>query len=388
MGIINRRFEKLIKVLPVVLLVSSMGIQAQDELADLSARGKELYFDRISCWICHGDDAEGKIGPSLLGGPSPVDIQDQLDANPQMAVIVTELNPDAEDLLALSAYIRELSGNPINANELAEWRTEITELLDARPKPVEFASTERDKLISQVSSFDTVLADWPRKAKLGSLKRNYETQVLQTFEPAEQVFFPEPGNLYFYENTTTTANMLDHDVTPTNTSQVIVGDATNREVITYSQMPEELRGGVHTTVLSPDGRYVYIIGGGSPLIPGPGAPRTPSTLLKVDALTLQPVKQVTIGGRLHHGQIFQDKYLLLDMFNSEQDGLDVLLYDPATDEVIGGIKGADLGGRNYTAYTDNEFIYILMQPAGANARDAAVCPRHRPILRRLLAGLC
>jgi len=164
--------------------------------------------------------------------------------------------------------------------------------------------------------------------------------------------------------------MIDHDETPTNTSQVVVGDASTKEVITYSQMPDRLRGGVHTTVLSPDARYVYIIGGGNG-IGGMGGTRTPSTLLKVDALTLQPVKHMNIGGRLHHGQIFQDRYLLIDMFTSDPDALDVFLFDPETDEVVGGIRGEDLGGQNYTSYTDDEFIYVLMQPAGANARGFA-----------------
>ena len=42
--------------------------------------------------------------------------------------------------------------------------------------------------------------------------------------------------------------------------------------------------------------------------------------------------------------------------------MNVFLYDPELDEVIGGVRASDLGGTNYTAYTDNEFIYILMQP--------------------------
>ena len=354
-----------------VLFALSGNLAAQDEIAELSARGEALFFERVSCWICHGENAEGLIGPSLHHGPTPMDIQVQLDSNPQMAVIVSELNPQAEDLVAVAAYIRDLTDRPVSREELADWRTQLAEMAAARGPETEFLLTERDQLVMRIQSFDTVLADWPRRAKTGSLRRGYEVQVVETFDPGEQVFFPEPGGTYFYENTATTVRMVDHGETPTNTSQVVVGDASTKEVITFSQMPQELRGGVHTTVLSPDARHVYIIGGGLGMGAVPGSARTASSLVKVDALTLQPVKHMNIGGRLHHGQIFQDRYLLLDMFTSAPDALDVFLFDPATDEIVGGIRGEDLGGRNYTSFTDDEFIYVLMQPAGANARGFA-----------------
>ena len=374
-----------LRYLVLVALTGSTSLQAQDEIAELAARGQELFFERVSCWICHGENADGLIGPSLRHGPTPMDIQVQLDSNPQMAVIVAELNPDAEDLVALASYIRDMTENPVNAAEIADWRAGLAEMAAARAPETEFLLTERDKLVMQIQSFDTVLAEWPRRAKTGSLKRDYAVQVLETFEAGEQVFHPEPGKLYFYQNTATTVRMIDHGETPTNTSQVVVGDASTKEVITYSQMPDRLRGGVHTTVLSPDARYVYIIGGGNGLgmgggaagmgaaqsIPAGPAARTRATLLKVDALTLQPIKHMNIGGRLHHGQIFQDRYLLLDMFASDPNALDVFLFDPETDQVIGGIRGADLGGGNYTSFTDDEFIYVLMQPVGANARGFA-----------------
>jgi len=205
------------------------------------------------------------------------------------------------------------------------------------------------------------------------LKRDYAVQVLASYEPGEQVFFPQPDTLYFYENVGTNARRVtDRSLRPASTS-IVIGDASSKEVIMSVDMPAELRGAVHTTVLSPDGRYVYIIGPSSraptPQQPGeafaPGRVlRTPATLLKVDALTLQPIKQLAVGGRTHHAQIFQDKYLLIDTFVSDPDGLDVFLFDPETDQIIGGIRSADLGGSNYTAYTDDEFIYVLMQPGG------------------------
>jgi len=351
-------------------LMASTCLQAQDELADLTARGQELFFERVSCWICHGENADGLIGPTLLHGPTPMDIQEQLDSNPQMAVIVAELNPDADDLVAVASYIRSLTDNAVSADEIAGWRTQLAAMAAASGPETDFVITDRDRLVMQIQSFDTVLADWTQRSKTGSLKGDYEVQVLATFDAGEPVFHPEPGELYFYENTGGSAGRLPFDGPRSRTSQVVIGDASTKEVLVSGQLPAELRGNVHTTVLSPDARYVYIVGPaadvGAPIPQGGNELRTSATLLKVDALTLRPIKQLAVGGRLHHGQVFQDRYLLIDTFASDPNGLDVFLFDPETDEIIGGVRGSDLGGRNYTSYTDDQFIYVLMQTAGFN----------------------
>ena len=367
-----------------VLSLFAAGAQAQNDLAGLNERGKELYFERVSCWVCHGDNAEGRIGPSLQNGPTPMAIQEQLDSNPQMGVIVAELDPDADDLIALSVYLTGLSGTSATSQQVDSWRAGLAAIAAAKVPQNDFIISERDRKVLDIMSFDTVLEDWQRHAKTGSLKRDYDVKVLATYEPAEQVFFPEPGELYFYENVGTNARRLPAGATAASSTQTVVGNARTREVIASREMPHELRGAVHTTVLSPDGRYVYIIGPSSQVTDDMGAPsgmgggmgmgmgmggpgsvlRIPATLLKVDALTLQPIKQLAVGGRTHHAQIFQDKYLLIDTFVSDPDGLDVFLFDPETDKIIGGIRSEDLGGSNYTAYTDDEFIYVLMQPGG------------------------
>ena len=215
-----------------------------------------------------------------------------------------------------------------------------------------------------------------RKAKTGSLRRDYEVQVLEEYENGEQVFFPEPGKLYFYENTGT-AQAHAPDTGPlATTTGVVVGDAVTKEIVASAEMPAELRGAVHTTVVSPDGKYVYIIGpsGARPAGAGGSVLRTPATLLKVDALTLKPIKQLNIGGRLHHSMVFQGRYLLMDTFISDPDGLDVFLFDTETDTIVGGVGMRDLGGSNYTAFTDNEYIYVLMQPGndGGSLTGAAL----------------
>ena len=282
-----------------------------------------------------------------------------------MEVIVTELNPNSEDLISLATYIASLGEDAATQETVSGWRTELAAMAAAKGPEAEFVVSDRDRKVMEIQSFDTVLADWQRHAKTGSLKRDYEVKVLETYEPGEQVFFPQPDMLYFYENVGTNARRVtDPSLKPSSTA-IVIGDARRKEVIMSVDMPTELRGTVHTTVLSPDGRYVYIIGPtGITPTPRQRGMRTPATLLKVDALTLQPIKQLAVGGRTHHAQVFQDKYLLIDTFISDPDGLDVFLFDPETDQIIGGIRSEDLGGSNYTAYTDDEFIYVLMQPGG------------------------
>lgn len=344
---------------------------AQSDIEGLVAQGEELYFQQVSCWVCHGDDAEGRIGPTIQYGPTPVQIQEQLDGNPQMAIIVSEINPDQNDLVALSAYLTAVGGGSATSEQIADWRTEHSAYVEANQDNTEYVITERDRKILEIMSFDTVLADWQKRSRDGSLKRDYPSRIVATYEAGEQIFFPEPGGLYYYENTGVSTSRGGVTVVDRiNSNQVVVGDATTREVLASNVLSEDMRGSMHTTVLSPDGRYVYMVG--PPItsitgeeVQGGGAPpglRGSASLLKIDALTLQPVKQIAIGGRLHHGQVFQDRYLLMDTFVAEPDGLNVFLYDPETDEVIGGIRASDLGGTNYTAFTDNEFIYVLMWP--------------------------
>lgn len=352
----------------VLLGADSVFAQSNEELVE---QGRELYFQQVSCWVCHGDNAEGRIGPTIAYGPTPAQIQEQLDGNPQMAVIVAEMNPDEDDLVALSMYLSSLGGKNIDEMQITNWRAELAAYIEATKDTTEYVLTERDKQILAIKSFDTVIEDWQKRSKDGSLKREYSSRIVAEYDAGEQVFFPEPGKIYFYESTgvsTSSGGVTVED--RINTNQVVVGDATTREVITSKLIPEEMRGAMHTTVLSPDAQYVYMVG--PPItsttgeqVEGGGAPaglRGSASLLKINALTLEPVKQIAIGGRLHHGQIFQDKYLLLDTFVAEPNGLNVFLFDPETDEVIGGIRASDLGGVNYTAFTDNEFIYILMQP--------------------------
>lgn len=365
-------------VLTLVGLCSGLAI-AQNSVDALVDRGEELYNTQVGCWVCHAASGEGLVGPTLLNGPTPVEILDQLETNPMMGVIVQEMSPTDDDLISISLYIRQLAGLPLDESLPGEYRGALAAVRANRPAEVVYPSSERDRIVESIQSYGSVITDWERKARIGSILRNYAPEVLATFDAGEPKFEPEPNHTYFYENIGTGANrsVLAPGTVFAESSQIVVGDAETKEVIASYELPAELRSAVHTTVLSPDGRYVYIVGGlGSfgDRLPdvttfrmggsAPGLLTSRATLIKADAVTLQPITQLTIGGRLHHGQVFRDRYLLLDMFSTDPTGLNLMIFDPETDTVLGGVRGEDLGGIPYTSWTDDEFIYTLMEPGG------------------------
>lgn len=361
----------LMTVLIIHVLFAGVAFAGDDPMApvsldDLLVQGKEFYNKPVSCWVCHGDAAEGRVGPSLLTGPTAAAIWEQIQSNPQMGIIASELNPTDQDLVAVALYIRKLAGLPVNEKLIIKLQSGLSQLKAVQVTEVVNKKSPRDLAVEKVETFQSVLDDWQRKAKTGSLKRSYDTRVLQTFAAAGARFSPQPGKTYFYENVGNASNpsVLPKGFTNAVSSQVVVGDAQTKEVIASYMIPTKLRAAVHTTAMTPDGKYVYIVGSKEG---GPYSKETlgtSATVLKVDALSLQPVKQFTIGGRFHHGQIFQDRYMLFDTFARDPDGLDIMLLDPQTDTVIGGIRDEDLGGATYTAFTDDKFIYVLMEPTG------------------------
>lgn len=230
----------------------------------------------------------------------------------------------------------------------------------------QYPTSEHDQRVSVIESFDQVLEGWERRARTGNIMSTYDVQEIATYDPGEPRFEPQPGKTYFYENlgTSTVFYSAGRRAATVDGNQVVVGDAETKEVIASYTLAPELRSSMHTTFMSPNGRYVYIIGATTGESTGLAGLAASASLVKVDALTLQPVKQMNVGGRLHHGQIFRDRYLLIDTFARDDDGLDLFLFDPETDQIIGGVRDEDLGGATYTAYTDDEYIYVLMEPVG------------------------
>jgi mono/diheme cytochrome c family protein len=341
-------------------------VSAQESMDELIARGNAMFHSPAGCWVCHGPTATGGIGPTLHFGPTPMNIFDQAENNEVMAPVLQELKPTDEDLIGLALYVRQLAGLPLEPGLVEEWRPAIAALREQTAANALFAKTPYDRKVEEIESFETVLSTWTRRAKEGSLKSDYPTRVVRTWEPGEPKFRPRPNRVYFYENlgVQNTPEVFSSDYTPPRANQIVVGDARTKRVLASYELSPDLTSAVHTSGVSADGKYVYIVG---PREPGPdGLPSASgaTTMIKADALTLQPIKQITIGARIHHISVFRDKYLMIDMFARDPDGLAVLLYDTDTDTVLGGIKDVDLGGFGYTAFTDNEYIYIGVEPAG------------------------
>ena len=343
------------------------GVASAQTVEELVARGGELFNADIGCHVCHGPNARGLVGPTLHFGPTPVDIFDQLESNPMMGVIVAEMDPSDADLEAIAMYIRTLADLPLELGLVEDWRTALAIVKANQAQQAEFLKTPRDLQVEEIETFASVQETWTRRAREGNLTSHYQTEVIATFDPGEPKFTPEPGKTYFYENvgTTSSPSVLYDGYVPPPSNQIVVGDAETKEIIASYMLPESLRATVHGTVMSPDGRYVYIIGARPGQADNEPTVNSSATLIKADALTLQPIKQFTIGGRIHHAQAFRD-LVLVDMFARDPDGLGVFLLDPETDEVVGGIRDVDLGGFAYTAWSDKdyEYIYALVEPAG------------------------
>jgi mono/diheme cytochrome c family protein len=358
---------KRMRGLALIASVTCYGSASAQGADELVARGEALFHAAIGCAVCHAQTGEGLVGPSLHFGPTPVDIFDQLESNPVMGVIVEEMNPSDDDLVALSMYIRTLAGLPLTDGLTESWLAALALAKVNRPQPSNFPSSEWDLQVEGIERYAALQASWTRKAREGSLVRHYESQVLAEWDPGEPKFTPEPGKTYWYENvgTTSSPSVLFEGYKPPTSNQLVVGDAETKEIIASYLLPEDLRATVHTSMLSPDGRYAYIVGPRLGQEDGRENYTAAATLLKLDALTLQPIKALDIGGRIHHGQVFGD-VLLLDMFGRAPNGLAIQLLDPETDEILGGITDEDLGGRAYTVWTDRdyEYIYATVEPVG------------------------
>ena len=353
----------------ILLCLSAVSLSAngQNSLDELVARGEELFHADIGCRVCHADTGEGLVGPTLLFGPTPSDIFDQLENNPVMGVIVAEMNPSDQDLAAISTYIRTLAGLPLEDGMAEQWLTSLAILNSNQADQLEFNKTPRDLQVEAVERFDSVQATWTRRSKEGSVWSEYPSRIVATWDPGPAKFEPQPDKTYWYENvgTTSSPSVLFDGYQPPKSNSLVVGDAETMEIIAHYEIPEILRSVVHTSAMSPDGRYAYLVG---PREPGPDGAPDPggsTTMIVLDAITLQHVAQVTIGARLHHGQVFRDK-VLFDMFARDPGGLGLIIFDPETNEVVGGVSDLDMGGFIYTVWTDTdyEFIYALMEPAG------------------------
>ncbi|MBH97450.1 MAG: hypothetical protein CMM56_03255, partial [Rhodospirillaceae bacterium] len=54
-----------------ILSLSSSKVFSQEIVNSLVERGRELYHaEPVGCWVCHGEEAQGRVGPTLEFGPT------------------------------------------------------------------------------------------------------------------------------------------------------------------------------------------------------------------------------------------------------------------------------------------------------------------------------
>ena len=257
------------------LTAISFTASGQTSVDELVARGQELFHADIGCRVCHADTGAGLVGPSLLFGPTPADIFDQLESNPVMGVIVSEMDPSDEDLAAISMYIRTLADLPVEEGMAEQWLTALAALKANQAEQIEFAKTEHDLRIEEIESFETVVANWERRSIEGSVWTEYPSRIVATWDAGEPKFEPQPGKTYWYENvgTTSSPSVLFEGYQPPKSNALVVGDAETMEIIASYQIPEILRSVVHTSAMSPDGKYAYMVGPREPDANGAPDPR-------------------------------------------------------------------------------------------------------------------
>ncbi|MDG2316367.1 MAG: hypothetical protein P8M36_05550, partial [Gammaproteobacteria bacterium] len=174
---------------------------SQNTMDDLIERGRMLYHaEPVGCWVCHGDTAQGRVGPTLQFGPTPTDIFEQLESNPTMSVIMTELNLNDNDLIALSIYLRTMAELPLEDTMPAQWREALVQAKTTRAQELVFSKTERDIAVEAIESFGSVITSWEQRANEGNLESHYDSRIVATFNPGTQKFKPQKNHIYFYEN--------------------------------------------------------------------------------------------------------------------------------------------------------------------------------------------
>ena len=143
----------LLSFLTVALFTPPVLAQDLDVMVE---RGQELYDSDVGCWVCHSDTGEGLVGPSLHFGPTPADIFDQLESNPIMGVIVNEMDPSDDDLVAISMYIRTLADLPLDSELPREWLESLAMVRENQAEQLEFVKTPRDLQIEAIETFTSL----------------------------------------------------------------------------------------------------------------------------------------------------------------------------------------------------------------------------------------
>ncbi|MBI4507199.1 MAG: cupredoxin domain-containing protein [Chloroflexi bacterium] len=176
-------------------------------------------------------------------------------------------------------------------------------------------------------------------------------------------FTPNPGDLYFVTNESTTWGA-------TNTrNNVVIIDAKTKKPIVQSQLPDEyaLNFGSHSVGVSADGKWIYM-----PAQSGP----TNSYLLVINGQTLKLHKVYQTLGRPHHINNLTSadgrELMLVVDFGWNWTGSGIYALDPEKDSiVVGGMTRADFSGHPYivSGEVGGKYVYATVPAPTAALRE-------------------
>lgn len=168
----------------------------------------------------------------------------------------------------------------------------------------------------------------------------------------------KPGDLLVYTNAS-----ADYAAT-TETDRVVIIDAKTKKIRHVQDVNLQLQGKKatgHMIAVSPNAEYVYLPN------------RNEDTLFVLDLRTLKTKQVLDIGGRVHHLNVFNDRYLMGDAF-SRSGVAGIYLLDPLEgNRGAGGIPRGDFGGEPYLAFPDptNSFLYVGVRPRVTTSADGS-----------------
>ncbi len=280
-----------------------------------------------------------------------------------------------------------LAATAFCGNAQAEWQwSKLPGVAKGRNIP----PIERD--IAKINSFSQVLEEWKTTSILNKplCEPDVKLSIIEEFKGAEQKVFPKDGQTLVYSLSSNRGHQSRKpgEETTTRSTTITVIDAETKEVVAENELDIRFNGGIHDTIMSPDGRYIFAAGphlsdysaikagdngtaaklesfsvGGQnfngefyALLEGAGGaegmggetPRGQSTMLKIDTLTLEPVALIDFIGSVHHGSGFgryhdNPNMMWVDVFQQDPDGAHMVMFDAQTLDVTCAIRDESIG---------------------------------------------
>ena len=205
-----------------------------------------------------------------------------------------------------------------------------------------------------------------------------------TFPAGKQRVFPKKGQTLVYSLSSNRGHQTRKpgDIPTTKSTTITVVDAATKEIVASNELAIYLNGGIHDTIMSPDGRHLFaadykaIMGGDQAKIDmmesfsinnmlgefyALGGAGGQSTMIKIDSLTLEPVQLIKYVGTVHHGSGMGRNYknpnaMWVDVFQEDPDGAGFAIFDPDTLKVDCAVKYEAIGkGHFFTQIHAPEF---------------------------------